>query len=502
MKIKDYYEKLMAEMEEIIILGTINGILIWDSETYMPPKGIDLRGKQLAFIAGQIHERMIDPKIAELIKAIKDSPDYSSLTNVEKRNVYLTQRQYDKSTKVPKKLVKQIAEQSAKTTQIWKKAKQEKDYSLYKPELEKILELTKKRAHYLDPEKHPFDVLLDEFEPGMTSEIISKLFDELKVGLVSILENCILSPFQPDGDIIKKKFPKKVQKKLSEDVARTLHYDLDRGSIDETVHPFTAGYYNDVRITTNYDEDNFSESFYTVIHECGHAIYEQNLDPKFMYQPVGSFCSLGIHESQSRIIENIIGRSPEFLEFYLPKLKEITTGIFSDIELDEFIKAINKVQPSKIRVTADEVTYCLHVIIRFEIEQDLLTGKITVNDLPKVWNAKYEEYLGVIIENDSEGVMQDSHWANGSFGYFPGYALGNIYNAQMLNTLKKDIPNFNELLKEGDFKPIINWLVEKVHKPSNLYDPPELIKRITGKEISPKYFIEYLEEKYSKIYKF
>jgi carboxypeptidase Taq len=336
----------------------------------------------------------------------------------------------------------------------------------------------------------------------MTSEIVSKLFDELKAGLISIIEKCTVSPYQPDKTVIKKKFPKKLQEKLSEDVARTLHYDLDRGSIDETVHPFTAGYYNDVRITTSYDEDNFSESFYTVIHECGHAIYEQNLDPKFIYQPVGSYCSLGIHESQSRIIENIIGRSPEFLAFYLPKLKKISNDIFSDIEPDEFIRAINKVQPSKIRWSADEVTYCLHVIIRFEIEQDLLTGIITINDLPKVWNAKYKEYLGVDIENDSEGVMQDSHWANGSFGYFPGYALGNIYNAQMLNTLKKDIPSFAELLKEGDLKPIINWLVEKVHRPSNLYDPPELMKRITGEEISPKYFIKYLEEKYSKIYRF
>ncbi|MHA1331268.1 MAG: carboxypeptidase M32, partial [Candidatus Hodarchaeales archaeon] len=498
--IKETYNNLLKTIEELVLLTTVRSVLGWDFETHMPPKAVELRSKQFSYLASLMHSKMTDPKIGELLKEVKDHKDYTTLNEVEKRNIYLIEREYKKQTKVPRELVAEIASQSAKTVQIWKKAKEEKNYELYKPELGKILELTEKKAHYLDPEKDPFDVLLDDFEPGMTSEQITILFEELKKGLIPIIEKCVNAQNQPETSFLKRSVPVDVQKELSKDLAKIIHYDLERGSIDETEHPFTTGYYDDVRITTHYYENDFINSFYSVMHEGGHALYEQNLNRDYMFQPVGAHCSLGFHESQSRFIENIIGRSPEFWEFFLPRFKEITGDIFKDIDVDSMVKAVNEIRPSKIRVTADEVTYSLHVIIRFEIERELLKGNISLDELPKVWNQKYKEYLGVDIENDSEGVMQDTHWAGGAFGYFPTYALGNIYNAHLLAFMKKDIPNFNDLVREGNLKPIIDWLIEKVHKPSNLYDPPELIKRITGEEINPKYFIEYIQEKYSKIY--
>jgi carboxypeptidase Taq len=468
----------------------------------MPIGGGKQRSKELALMAGLVHEGYTSPEIGKLIESIKNDKDYEALSQYEKRNVYLIEKEYNKRTRVPKKLIKQKAEQYAISIQAWKKAKEKKDYSIFKPELDKTLEIAKKEAHYLDPDKEPFDALVDEFEPGMTSDEITKVFSELREGLIPIIKKCQTSHKKPDISLIKRHCPIEIQKKLSQDISKLVYYDLERGRIDETEHPFTNGYYDDVRITTHYYEDNFSFSFYSVMHEAGHALYEQNLDKNFIYQLLGKSSSYGIHESQSRFIENMIGRSPEFWEYYLPQFKKLTGEIFSDVELNAFTHAINQVKPSKIRVDADEVTYSLHVIIRFEIERDLLKGKISTEDLPKIWNAKYKEYLGVDIENDSEGVMQDTHWPAGYFGYFPSYALGNIYNGQMLHVIKKEIPTFNDLLRKGDFKPIIDWLIEKVHKPSNLYDPPELMKRISGEEINPKYFIEYLGEKFSSIYNF
>jgi len=502
MSLKESYNKLTSLIEETLLIGTIQNIINWDFETYMPPKGVEQRAKQLAYLAKIFHEKTTDPVIGELLKAIIEHPEYETLADFEKRNLYLIKREYEKETRVPSELAAKIAAQSAKTIQIWKEAKKEKNYLLYKPELNKILELTKKRAHFINPNLEPFDVLLDEFEPGMTSSRITELFNELKAGLIPLIERCVTSSNQPDPSLLKRSCPIEIQKKLSKDIAKLVKYDLERGSINETEHPFTTGYYDDVRITTHYYENDFTDSFYSIMHEAGHAIYEQNLNRNFLYTSVGNYCSLGIHESQSRFIENIIGRSPEFWEYYLPIFKTITGEIFSDIDIYSIVQAINYVTPSKIRVTADEVTYCLHIIIRFEIERDLLTGKISVDELPSIWNRKYKDYLGVDIEHDSEGVMQDTHWAGGAFGYFPTYALGNIYNAQMLNAIRKDIPDFDELIKKGQLTSIINWLIEKVHKPANMYNPPDLMKRITGEEINPKYFIQYLAEKYSKIYGF
>ena len=272
------------------------------------------------------------------------------------------------------------------------------------------------------------------------------------------------------------------------------------GRIDETEHPFTSGYYDDVRITTHYYPNNYASSIFSVIHETGHALYDQNLNSKWKYQPVGSSCSYGFHESQSRLYENIIGRSMEFWKHMLPILRRVTAPALANVELSQFVNAINKVKPSKIRIEADEVTYNLHVIVRFQIEKELFSDKIAVAELPEIWNQKYEEYLGVTVKNDAEGVMQDTHWANGYYGYFPSYALGNIYSGQLLAALEKDLQNWRSKLSQGNLKDIKAWLFRNVHIYGNLYDPADLIRKIAGRELEAKPYLEYLRGKYSKLY--
>jgi carboxypeptidase Taq len=494
------YNELLALYREYQILKQAISILEWDFETYMPQNGVEQRSDQLALLAALIHDRITDSRIGELLKKIKRSSDYDSMNGHQKRNIYLLERDHTRAIRIPREFIEEYTRQTTIGVHTWKRAKKEKNYNLFKPELEKIIKLVKKRAALLDPQKDPYDVLLDEYEPGMTQDLYSPIFQDLKAGLLPLIDKCVTSSNKPDPSVLQRNCPIPIQRQLSEDLAKVVEYDLTRGRIDETEHPFTTGYVDDVRITTHYYENDFTNSFFSVLHEAGHGIYEQNLDTEYKYQPVGNSASYGLHESQSRLVENVIGRSAEFWEFYFPRLIQRTGNLFKDLDLNTLYKAINNVQRSKIRVEADEMTYCLHVIIRFEIERDLFANKITVDELPQTWNNKYLDYLGVVIQDDAEGVMQDTHWAGGAFGYFPTYAMGSLYNAQMLRSIKKDFPDYSELVKTGNLTPIIQWLKEKIHSAGNLYDPPEFIKTITGEPMNAKYFLQYLEEKYSSIY--
>ena len=503
------YEKLMEKTKEIAIFNSAQAVLNWDTETMMPPKAIGLRSQQLALLSGMQHKMETNPEVGALLEKIERHSNYEKLSAIQKRNIYLIRKNYDEQTKLPEELVMEIAKQRTIAVDVWKKAKAAKNFSMFRPELEKNIELAKKAAEILmkvKKTKTPYDALIDIFEPKMTTEEITKVFDELREGLVTLIKKCETSPKQPDVSFLKRRIPIDVQRKIAVALAETVLYDVTSknsgGRIDETEHPFTNGYYDDVRITTHYFEDMFASSVFSVLHEAGHAIYEQDLNPDWMYQPVGTGCSSGFHESQSRFVENIIGRSREFWTYFLPKLKELAGKALSDVTLDKFVHAINQVKPSKIRVEADEVTYCLHIIIRFNIERDLFAGKITVKELPEIWNQSYKKYLGIKIENDSEGVMQDTHWASGYYGYFPSYALGNVYTGQLLAAMEKDTPDWRKQLEKGSFKPAKQWLTEKVHKQGNLYDPPMLIKKITGKELTVKPYLNYLNEKCSKLYGF
>jgi carboxypeptidase Taq len=503
------YKKLLEKTKNIAILGSAASILHWDMETKMPPRGIKLRSLQLAMLSRIGHKMGTDPVIGRLLEETMKHPEYSNLDPVQKRNLYLIKKHYDEETKLPEDLVVETSKQKALTINTWKKAKATKNFKQFKPELEKLFNLKKKAAEILMTVKEtatPYDAMLDIYEPKITTETTNKIFKELREGLISVLRKCGAAPNQPDSAILKRPLHTGIQQKLGVLLADFIGYDTKSaasgGRIDETEHPFTTGYYDDVRITTHYYAKRFASSIFSVLHEGGHALYEQNLKQEWIFQPVGAACSMGFHESQSRFVENIVGKSREFWKYFLPKMKMLTGNFLFDVELDDFVHAINMVTPSKIRIEADEVTYGLHIIIRFNIERDLFAEKISIDELPQVWNEKYKEYLGVIVENDSEGVMQDTHWASGSYGYFPTYALGNIYSGQLLVTLDKEVMDWRQQITEGDLKNVKEWLIKNIYSYGNLYNPPDLIKKVTGKDLSVKPYLNYLNSKYSKLYGF
>lgn len=503
------YKRLLKRTKDLIVLQSVESIIQWDMETMMPPKAVEQRSQQLALLSRISHKMSTAPEIGKLLNVILASPQYDALTEVEKRNVYLIKKNYDEQTQLPEKLVAETAKQQAITVNVWKNAKATKNYNLLKPELQKLVNLNRKKAEILMKVKAtatPYDALIDLFEPKMTTTTIITIFTQLQKGLTTLLRKIQNAPNQPNTAILQRRIPIETQRQIAKALTEAVGYDSispnAAGRIDETEHPFTSGYYDDVRITTHYYPEDFASSIFSVLHEAGHALYEQGLRQEWKYQPVGASCSSGIHESQSRFIENIIGRSQEFWTSFLPKLKKITEPSSAPLELDPFVHAINHVKPSKIRVEADEVTYCLHIIIRFQIERDLFRDKIEVNELPEMWNQKYKENLGLRIENDSEGVMQDTHWANGFYGYFPSYALGNIYSGQILAALANDIKDWRSQLAQGNLKNIKDWLITNIHSYGALYDPTDLTRRVTGKKLDAEPYLQYLQEKYSKLYGF
>ncbi len=503
------YKKLMSRAKDLIVLSSAEAIIHWDMETKMPPKAVEQRSQQLALLSRISHKMSTAPEIGKLLNAILTNPQYEALGEVEKRNVYLIKKNYDEQTALPEKLVAEIAKQQAITVNTWKKAKKAKNFAILKHELEKLVALSKQAAQILMQVKEtatPYDALLDGYEPKMTADMIATTFSQLRRGLAVLLEKIQNSQNQPDTSILRIRIPVEKQRKIAQALAQTLGYDTTSttagGRIDETEHPFTSGYYDDVRVTTHYYPDNYASAIFSVLHETGHALYEQNLNPNWKYQPAGSPCSFGIHESQSRLYENIIGRSRDFWMHMLPKLKQITAPALANVSLSQFIHAINKVKPSKIRIEADEVTYNLHVIIRFQIEKDLFADKTAVAELPETWNQKYQKQLGVKVENDAEGVMQDTHWASGLYGYFPTYALGNIYTGQLIAALAKDMEDWRSRIAQGSLEDINRWLNTNVHSYGDLYDPADLIRKITGKNLETQPYLKYLREKYSELYGF
>jgi carboxypeptidase Taq len=472
----------------------------------MPPRGVELKSQQLAFIQKIAHQLLTSPEAGKMLDAIEKDSDYGSLDQVQKRNVHLARKAYDEATKLPEELVVETAKQQTIGVNVWKKAKAAKDWKLFKPELLKIKDLMERQAELLmdtKGAKTPYDALIDNFEPKMTANNITRIFDEMRDGLKKVMAR-VLEHQDVDTKFLTRAVPVSVQEQIGEQMAAFVHYDIKSknagGRIDTTEHPFTTGYYTDVRITTHYHENQFMSSIYSILHEAGHGLYEQGLPMKWMYQPLGTAASYGIHESMSRFVENMVGRSPEFWTYYLPELKKLTGGTFKDIEREQMLRAANYVTPSKIRIEADEVTYGMHIIIRFEIERDLFSGKASVDELPQLWNEKYSDYLGVEVKDDSEGVMQDTHWASGYFGYFPSYALGNIFDGVWLTKLNKDLPDWRQDIEKGVFSNIKGWLTENVYGYGNLYDPEDLVKHVTGKGLVVKPFIDYLDEKFSRIY--
>ena len=380
-------------------------------------------------------------------------------------------------------------------------AKEKNDFSMLQPYLEKIVDYKRRFIDYWGYEDNKYNVLLNQYEPGMTTDVLDKVFGELREAIIPLLKNITESTQKPDTSMLFKPFPKEKQKEFSTMILKVLGYDFAAGRLDETAHPFQISLNpGDVRVTTKYDEKDFRTAVFGTIHECGHALYEQNISKDLVGTPLCSGASMGIHESQSLFFENFIGRNEAFWKKYYPALKKMSNGQFDNIDLEDFYKAINVAGPSYIRIEADELTYPLHIIIRYEIEKELFNGNLEVKDLPRVWNEKMEEYLGIKPRNDQEGVLQDIHWSGGDFGYFPSYALGYLYAAQFKNAMLKDIPEFDSCLEQGDVAPIRQWLTDHVHQYGKLKKPIDILKDVTGEGLNAKYLIDYLTEKYTKVY--
>lgn len=498
-ELKNNVEKFIEYQNELSLIGNAMSVLHFDMSTVMPNEGVKRRSEVLGYLSGLNFKLENNPEYMDLVNNLFDNLE--KLNDKEKAMVKKAKKSLDLMTKIPEEEYMEYSLLVSKSEKIWENAREKNDYSLFKETLEKIVTFNKKIAGYIGYEETPYDALLDQYEPGMTVKDIDQVFKELRDGIVELLEKIKNSDVNLNKEDLFGDFPIEPQREYSKKMAKMLGFDFNRGIVSESVHPFTTNFgNNDVRITTAYSKKDPITAIYSTIHESGHAIYEQNIPDSLTNTNIGSGVSMGIHESQSRFYENILGRSEEFLNYIYSGLTD-SFPKFKKFSKKEFYKNVNAVEPSLVRVDADELTYSIHIIIRYEIEKMFINGEVNFDDLPKIWADKYEEYLGVRPKGDKEGVLQDIHWAGGSIGYFPTYALGNLYGAQILyKGILRDIPNFYDLVKEGDISPITEWLNEHIHKYGGIYEPKVLLEKITGESLSPEYFLKYLNDKYSKIY--
>lgn len=491
------YDTLMQLVRETHALASCQELLEWDQETYMPPTGVVARAEQLAALARTTHERQTDPRIGELL----DNIDGALSDPLQLANLRETRRDYDRAVKIPSDLVAKIAKAASHGQKAWATAREESAFSKFEPHLVELLDLKREVAELLGYGNEPYDALLDEFEPGETAETVAKVFDDLRGPLSEFVAQIAGATKRPDESIVRRKFPRADQETFARKLSEAVGFNFQSGRIDVSTHPFCSGATpSDVRLTTRYNERHFSPAIFGVLHETGHGLYQQGLDSAHMFTPMGSAVSLGIHESQSRLWENMVGRSRAFWEHFYPDCKATFPAALGDVSLDGFVGAVNAVQPSFIRVEADEVTYNLHIILRFELERAMVAGKLAVHDIPDAWNAKMKDLLGITPESDADGCLQDIHWSFGAFGYFPTYALGNLYAAQFHAAAERDLGDLNDPIRRGDFKPLLVWLRENIHRHGQQYRAAELVKRVTGEPLSTGPLLTYLRDKFAPIY--
>ena len=491
------YDTLIELVRETQTLASVQELLDWDQETYMPPNGVTARAEQLATLAKTTHERQTDPRIGELL----DKIDGTLNDPLQAANLRETRRDYDRAVKIPSDLVARIAKAGSHAQKAWAKAREQSAFSKFEPHLVKLLDLKREVAELIGYEGEPYDALLDEFEPGERAETVAKVFADLRGPLSEFVRQIAEASSRPDESIVRREFPRPAQEAFARKLAEAVGFDFESGRIDVSTHPFCSGATpSDVRLTTRYNERHFSPAIFGVLHETGHGLYQQGLDSAHMFTPMGSAVSLGIHESQSRLWENMVGRSRAFWEHFYPDCRAAFPAALGDVSLDRFVGAINAVQPSLIRVEADEVTYNLHIILRFELERAMVSGKLAVRDIPDAWNAKMQEVLGITPANDAEGCLQDIHWSFGAFGYFPTYALGNLYAAQFYAAAQRDLGDLTDQIRRGTFKNLLDWLRVNIHRHGQRYRAAELVERVTGKPLSTGPFLSYLRDKFAPIY--
>lgn len=498
---KDGIAQFQKVQRELSNLRDAQGVLYWDMSTIMPPKGVERRSEVISYLSAQVFKIETDPKYGALVDELYTHLD--DMDDREKAMIKDAKKSLDFMRKIPESEYLEYSKLVASAETYWADARAKNDYAAFRPILEKIVGFNKKIAEYIGYEDTPYDALLDLYEPGATVKSLDKVFQELRDGLVELIQKINQSHVTIDASILQGNYAVEPQKEYNRALAKRLGYDFDRGAIAESAHPFSTNFGNsDVRITTAYSTEDPVTAMYSTIHETGHAIYEQNIPDDLTYTNIGRGVSMGIHESQSRFYENILGRSREFLEAEFPNMAEAFAGLKA-YSVDDLYKAINKVEPSLIRIDADELTYSLHIIIRYELEKMLINGEVNFDELPQLWADKYTEYLGVTPDTYANGVLQDVHWAGGMIGYFPSYALGNLNGAQLLyKGILRDLPDYPELIRTGQLDKITAWLAENVHQHGATYEPQVLIEKITGEKLNAKYFLQYLKEKYSKIYAF
>lgn len=470
--------------------------LEWDQQVMMPKKGAGQRATQVAALAGLAHGRLTDPAMGELLESLERG---DGLGEVPRADLREARRAYDRAVKLPARLVSERAEACALAQAAWEEARPRNDFAAFLPHLERVLSLTREAAEAIGGERR-YDALLEEYEPGMTEAQLRVIFDDLKGRLLPLLDAIQGAPRRPDPSPLHRRFPKERQEAFCRSLVADMGFDLEAGRFDVSAHPFTTGTLHDVRLTTRYLEDFLPAALFGALHEAGHGLYEQGLDPERYRDPAGLSCSLGVHESQSRFWENVVGRSRSFWSHYLQPLKATFPGTLDDVGLDAFYGAVNHVAPSLIRVEADECTYNLHILLRFELESALLSGALEARDLPGAWDEKMETYLGIRPPDHRDGVLQDVHWSVGLIGYFPTYTLGNLYSGQFREALLRDMPDFEARVAEGDLLPVRDWLREKIHRHGRLWLAQDLCLQVTGKPLTAEPLIGYLKAKYAEVY--
>jgi len=493
------YEAFITRVKEISTARAIEAVLEWDQETYMPPRGAEQRAAQLALIAGLAHQRLIDEAFGAALAAVEQEadPDPVVATNVREMR-----RLFDRAVKLPTDLVQEIARTVALAKTAWVRARKENRFTDFAPHLERVLELKRAVAEKIGYTTEPYDALMDEFEPGARAADVQKTFDELKRQLVPLVRAIKDAPRQPNPELLTRPAPAAAQAAFGRRVAADMGFDFEAGRLDVSAHPFCSGTSPlDVRLTTRYDENYLPASLFGIMHEAGHGLYEQGLDPAHAGTPMGNSVSLGIHESQSRMWENLVGRSRPFWSHYFPKLQAEFPS-FANVSVEDWTFAINTVRPSYIRVEADEVTYNLHILLRFDLERQMLDGRLKVRDVPEAWNESFKTLLGLTPRTDAEGCLQDIHWSMGILGYFPTYALGNLYAAQFFRAAQRALPDLDLHIARGELKPLREWLRENIHRHGQRYRAHELVQRVTGEPLTHAAFFEYLTKKYKPLYGF
>src|SRR5882757_2621485 len=479
------YDRLCNHAREAAILNSMQGLLGWDERTKLPPAGGEYRADQMSFLAGLIHKKQTAPEVGEWLAELIDSPLAADPHSDIGADIINPKRDYDRKTKLPQALVEELAKLSVLGQQLWVEARKANDYARFQPLLERTLELKRQEAAAIGYDDQPYDALLDEYEPGAKTSEVAAALRGLREQLVPLVAAIAASKKRPNLEALKGQYPVDLQEKFGKRAIAAIGFDFNAGRLDVTNHPFCGGAGpRDVRLTTRYDERSLDGSFFSTLHEAGHGIYEQGLPADRYGLPTGEAVSLGIHESQSRMWENQVGRSRAFWEYFFPEAQSTFRDALGNVSLDTFYFANNDVRPSLIRTESDEVTYNLHILIRFELELALINDELPVTDLPAAWHAKYREYLGIQSPNDADGVLQDVLWSSGAFGYFPTYSLGNLYAAQFFEKAAADLGDLHEMFARGEFMPLRKWLRNNIHNEGRRYPAAELGHRVTGKALS------------------